>query len=244
MTTLKDIYIMDAVRTPIGRLGGALAEVRPDDMAALVVKALVERTGVDVERIEDVMFGCANQAGEDNRNVGRMALLLGLAMLPAGAIAMQVGLNAVAARQAAHEETLSRRALQSISVESGVIEEVREMMRVMATTPALQQIETGDCRQWLGEVALRYPYVATIGVTDENGRLLCSYPEAPPVPFQTISLPSFCLAESAVLRASLRTFLVRSWAWLRTTGPKMVAPPRNCGERSEPWRALPVPFCE
>jgi len=111
---------------------------------------------------------------------GRMALLLGLAMLPAGAIAMQVGLNAVAARQAAHEETLSRRALQSISVESGVIEEVREMMRVMATTPSLQQIEAGDCRQWLGEVAARYPYVAAIGVSDESGRLLCSYPTAPP----------------------------------------------------------------
>lgn len=73
---LRDAYIVDAVRTPIGRHGGVLAEVRPDDLAALVVKALVERTGVDPERIEDVMFGCANQAGEDNRNIGRMALLL------------------------------------------------------------------------------------------------------------------------------------------------------------------------
>src|SRR5688500_2814385 len=76
MTTIRDAYIIDAVRTPIVRHGGTRAEVRPDDMAALVIKALVERTGVDVERIEDVMFGCANQAGEDNRNVGRMALLL------------------------------------------------------------------------------------------------------------------------------------------------------------------------
>lgn len=111
---------------------------------------------------------------------GRMALLLGLAMLPAGAIATQVGLNAVAARQAAYEESLSRRALQSISVESGTIEEVREMVRVLATTPALQQIEAGDCRQWLGEVAARYPYVAALSVSDESGRMLCSYPPAPP----------------------------------------------------------------
>ncbi len=110
---------------------------------------------------------------------GRMALLLGLAMLPAGAIATQVGLNAVAARQAAYEESLSRRALQSISVESGTIDEVREMMRVMATTPALQQIEAGDCREWLGEVAARYPYVAALAVSDESGRVLCSYPRAP-----------------------------------------------------------------
>jgi 3-oxoadipyl-CoA thiolase len=73
---LRDAYIIDAVRTPIGRHGGALSEVRPDDLAAIVVKALVERTGIETERLEDVIFGCANQAGEDNRNVGRMAALL------------------------------------------------------------------------------------------------------------------------------------------------------------------------
>ncbi len=67
---------MDAVRTPIGRHGGALASVRPDDLAALVIRAIVERTGVDPAAIEDVVLGCANQAGEDNRNVARMAALL------------------------------------------------------------------------------------------------------------------------------------------------------------------------
>lgn len=111
---------------------------------------------------------------------GRMALLLGLAMLPAGAIATQVGLNGVAARQAAYEESLGRRALQSITVEKSVIEEMREMMRVLATTPAIQQIEARDCRQWLGEVVLRYPYVAAINVSDTNGEVLCSYPHVPP----------------------------------------------------------------
>jgi 3-oxoadipyl-CoA thiolase len=68
--------ILSAVRTPIGRYGGALAEVRPDDLAATAIAAAVERSGVPAGEIEDVWFGCANQAGEDNRNVARMAALL------------------------------------------------------------------------------------------------------------------------------------------------------------------------
>jgi 3-oxoadipyl-CoA thiolase len=68
--------ILAGLRTPIGRYGGALAGVRPDDLAAHVIKAVVERAGVPAEQIEDVWLGCANQAGEDNRNVARMAALL------------------------------------------------------------------------------------------------------------------------------------------------------------------------
>jgi 3-oxoadipyl-CoA thiolase len=68
--------ILSAVRTPIGRYGGALSGVRPDDLAALVVREAVDRAGVPAEQIEDVWLGCANQAGEDNRNVARMAVLL------------------------------------------------------------------------------------------------------------------------------------------------------------------------
>jgi len=68
--------ILSAVRTPVGRYGGGLAEVRPDDLAASVIAAAVERAGVPADEIEDVWFGCANQAGEDNRNVARMAALL------------------------------------------------------------------------------------------------------------------------------------------------------------------------
>jgi 3-oxoadipyl-CoA thiolase len=71
-----EALIIDAVRTPVGRYGGALKDVRPDDLAAHVIKSLVERTGIDPRRIEDVILGCANQAGEDNRNVARMAALL------------------------------------------------------------------------------------------------------------------------------------------------------------------------
>ncbi|MBN9185022.1 MAG: thiolase family protein [Microbacterium sp.] len=69
-------FVYDAVRTPFGRAGGALAGVRPDDLAAVVMASVVERAGLDPARIDDVIFGDANQAGEDNRNVGRMAALL------------------------------------------------------------------------------------------------------------------------------------------------------------------------
>jgi acetyl-CoA acetyltransferase len=71
-----DAYILDACRTPIGRYGGALSSVRPDDLAAVVLGAIARRTGIDPATVDDVILGCANQAGEDNRNVARMALLL------------------------------------------------------------------------------------------------------------------------------------------------------------------------
>lgn len=69
-------YVYDAVRTPFGRAGGALSGIRPDDLAAVVLRAVVTRTGLDPERVGDVVFGAANQAGEDNRNVARFAALL------------------------------------------------------------------------------------------------------------------------------------------------------------------------
>lgn len=72
----RRVAIIDAVRTPIGRYGGALAAVRPDDLAALVIGEIVKRTGIDGAAVDEVYFGAANQAGEDNRNVARMALLL------------------------------------------------------------------------------------------------------------------------------------------------------------------------
>jgi len=84
---MTDAFLCDAIRTPIGRFGGALSPVRADDLAAVPIKALVERnSGVDWAAIDDVIYGCANQAGEDNRNVARMALLLaGLPMQVPGA---------------------------------------------------------------------------------------------------------------------------------------------------------------
>jgi 3-oxoadipyl-CoA thiolase len=74
--SVREAWIVEALRTPVGRYGGALAGVRPDDLAALAIRAVVDRSGIDPALIEDVILGCANQAGEDNRNVARMAVLL------------------------------------------------------------------------------------------------------------------------------------------------------------------------
>lgn len=100
----REVVVIDAVRTPIGRYGGALALVRPDDLAATVIRAIVERTGVAPQQIEDVFFGAANQAGEDNRNVARMAALLaGLPVETAGATINRLcGSSLQAINSAAH----------------------------------------------------------------------------------------------------------------------------------------------
>ena len=96
---MKDVVIVAAVRTPIGKLSGALSSVRPDDLGALVIKEAVARAGIDPDDVEEVYMGCANQAGEDNRNVARMSTLL--AGLPAHVAAVTFnrlcasGLNAV-----------------------------------------------------------------------------------------------------------------------------------------------------
>ena len=96
---MTDVVIVSAVRTPIGKIRGALSAVRPDDLAALAIRAAVERAGVEGGQIEEVYLGCANQAGEDNRNVARMALLLaGLPDTVAGVTVNRLcasGLNAV-----------------------------------------------------------------------------------------------------------------------------------------------------
>ena len=97
---MREAVIVDAVRTPVGRHGGTLARVRPDDLAGTAIRALIARTGVDPHSIEDVILGCTNQAGEDSRNVARMALLLaGLPVEVAGQTVNRLcgsGLQAVA----------------------------------------------------------------------------------------------------------------------------------------------------
>lgn len=96
---MQEVVIVSAVRTPIGSIRGALSEVRPDDLAGLVIKTAVERAGISPESVEEVYLGCANQAGEDNRNVARMGLLLaGLPQQVAGVTVNRLcasGLNAV-----------------------------------------------------------------------------------------------------------------------------------------------------
>jgi 3-oxoadipyl-CoA thiolase len=96
---MTNVVIVDALRTPVGALGGILASVRPDDMAALVIKEIVQRNKLDPALIEEVFFGCANQAGEDNRNVARMAALLAGLPVEVGGVTVNrlcaSGLNAI-----------------------------------------------------------------------------------------------------------------------------------------------------
>ncbi len=97
---MRDVVILDAIRTPIGRYGGALRDVRPDDLAAHIIQSLVQRNSLDPQAIEDVVMGCANQAGEDNRNVARMAVLL--AGLPDGVPGQTVNRLCGSGMQAVH----------------------------------------------------------------------------------------------------------------------------------------------
>lgn len=101
---MEEAVILSAVRTPIGRYGGGLKDVRPDDLAALTIAEAVRRAGIAVESVEDVLLGCANQAGEDNRNVARMALLLaGLPVEVAGQTVNRLcGSGMQAVQSAAH----------------------------------------------------------------------------------------------------------------------------------------------
>ncbi len=100
----RDVVVVDAVRTPIGRYGGALANVRPDDLAAAVIKALLTRTRIDPGVVGDIFFGAANQSGEDNRNVARMAgLLAGLPVqVPGATLNRLCGSSLQAINSAAH----------------------------------------------------------------------------------------------------------------------------------------------
>src|SRR6478672_11758315 len=118
-------YVLDAVRTPFGRYGGALAGVRPDDLAAHALTALVDRSpDLDPERIEDVVWGDANQAGQDNRNVGRMAVLLaGLpTSIPAVTVNRLCGSSLEAAMQAS-------RAIETGDASIAVVGGVESMSR-------------------------------------------------------------------------------------------------------------------
>jgi 3-oxoadipyl-CoA thiolase len=122
---MADAFLCDAVRTPFGRYGGALASVRPDDLAAVTLRALVERNPkLDMDRVDDVVFGCANQAGEDNRNVARMAVLL--AGLPETVPAATI--NRLCASSLDAAATIAR-AIRAGDIELGIAGGVESMTR-------------------------------------------------------------------------------------------------------------------
>jgi 3-oxoadipyl-CoA thiolase len=164
--------IIDAIRTPIGALGGALAAVRPDDLAALVIRAIIQRNRLDPALVEEVYFGCANQAGEDNRNVARMASLL--AGLPAGVASVTVnrlcasGLNAI--NQAA-------RAIKAGEGNVFIAGGVESMSRAPYSIPKAETgFSFGNLTAWDTALGWRYPNAAmkeqygtdSMGETAEN----------------------------------------------------------------------------
>ena len=164
--------VLSAVRTPIGRYGGALSHVRPDDLAGLAVAAAVERAGVDPGAIDDVYLGCANQAGEDNRNVARMAVLLaGLPETVAGVTLNRLcasGLSAVVS--AAH-------AIAAGDAEVAVAGGVESMSRApLVLAKADRAFPRGDRTAWDTTLGWRFPNprleelypLESMGETGEN----------------------------------------------------------------------------
>ena len=150
---MSDAVIVDAIRTPIGALGGVLASVRPDDMAALVIKEIIQRNKLDPALVEEVFFGCANQAGEDNRNIARMAALLaGLPVEVAGVTVNRLcasGLNAI--NQAA-------RAIKASEGNVYIAGGVESMSRAPYSVPKAEAgFSFGNLTAWDTAFGWRYP---------------------------------------------------------------------------------------
>ena len=169
---MPEAVIIDGVRTPIGSLGGALATVRPDDLAALVLRALIERSGLDPAQVEEVYMGCANQAGEDNRNVARMASLL--AGLPVEVAAVTVNRLCASGLQAVN---MAARAIKVGEGDVYIAAGVESMSRAPYSVPkAAQAFEYGNVTMWDTTLGWRYPNQAlkekygndSMGETAEN----------------------------------------------------------------------------
>src|SRR5512139_1788835 len=151
--SMTDAVIIDAIRTPVGALGGSLATVRPDDLAALLIKEIVKRSDLDPALVEEVFLGCANQAGEDNRNIARMsALLAGLPVEVGGVTVNRLcasGLNAV--NQAA-------RAIKAGEGEVYIAGGVESMSRAPYSIPKAEAgFSFGNLTAWDTALGWRYP---------------------------------------------------------------------------------------
>lgn len=150
---MTDVVLVDAVRTPVGALGGVLAGVRPDDLAAHVLRSLLARTDLDPALVEEVYLGCANQAGEDNRNVARMALLLaGLPVATAGVTFNRLcasGLTAV---------NMAARAIRAGEGDIFIAGGVENMSRAPYSIPKAENpYAFGNLTAWDTALGWRYP---------------------------------------------------------------------------------------
>ena len=169
---MTEVVIIDAIRTPIGALGGALSTIRPDDLAALVIQSIIQRNSLDPTIIEEVYLGCANQAGEDNRDVARMAALL--AGLPVEVAAVTFnrlcasGLTAI---------NMAARAIRAGEGEIFIAGGVESMSRAPYSIPkAEQSFAFGNLTAWDTSLGWRYPNlkitntygIEPLGETAEN----------------------------------------------------------------------------
>ncbi len=169
---MKDVVIIDGVRSPIGKYGGGLSGVRPDDLLADVLKALVERTGIDPALIDDVFAGCGNQAGEDNRDVARMSLLL--AGFPMEVPGVTINRNCASALEAINLSARSILAEEgSVYIGSGV----ESMSRAPWSMPKPERTPSfGHPQMWDTTVGWRYDNpkldalypIISLGETAEN----------------------------------------------------------------------------
>ncbi|MCL4305577.1 acetyl-CoA C-acyltransferase [bacterium] len=150
---MTNVFLVDALRTPVGKHNGILKSVRPDDMAALVLKKLVERSGVDPSLVDEVYMGCANQAGEDNRNVARMAVLL--AGFPDSVPAVTVNRLCASGMEAA---ACAYRAIASGEGHCYIAGGVESMTRAPFSVPKLENgFSFGNLTAWDTTLGWRYP---------------------------------------------------------------------------------------
>ncbi len=169
---MREVVIVDALRSPIGNLGGSLSAIRPDDLAAYVLKALVQRTSLDADLIDDVYMGCSNQAGEDNRNVARMAVLL--AGLPVSIPAMTVNRLCASGLAAFNLAAQTIRSGEADVILAGGVE---SMSRAPYVLPKSEQAYGfGNLTAWDTAIGWRFPNprieatygVDVMGITAEN----------------------------------------------------------------------------
>jgi 3-oxoadipyl-CoA thiolase len=169
---MPEAVIIDAIRTPIGALGGALAPVRPDDLATLVIRTLVEKNKIDPKEIEEVYFGCANQAGEDNRNIARMAVLLSGLPVDVGGVTFNrlcaSGLTAI---------NMAARAIKAGEGDVFIAGGVESMSRAPYSVPKAETpFAFGNLTAWDTALGWRYPNpkmiekfgIDSMGETAEN----------------------------------------------------------------------------
>jgi hypothetical protein len=203
--------VISAVRTPIGRYGGALSGVRPDDLAAHAIAAAVERSGVDPAEIEDVYLGCANQAGEDNRNVARMAALL--AGLPQSVPGMTINRLCASGLTAVVDACRAIAAGEGDLFVAGGVESMSRAPLVLAkgAKPFARgnHVAYDTALAWLGmggdgHVASLFPSADPTADDPQRVRLLTPVPLPPEAPFDRVTLTIPALLDADELLFVLR----------------------------------------